>query len=92
MFVDDILCVGETKLSKWAAFHKIFMDFGKSYGIYIKKDKTELITVVVDDPEVLEIVVLFGIKIHSLIGGFKYLGCFLNPSKYLLNDWEWLLS
>lgn len=33
MFVDDIMCVGEAKISEWEAFHKTFLKFSNVFGL-----------------------------------------------------------
>jgi len=92
MFVDDVLCAGEAKLSVWVAFQKIFGDFSKASGLVINQEKTELISDLVDSSVMIEIADMFGVKIRSMSGCFKYLGCKLKLNKYSILDWDWLIS
>jgi len=91
MFIDDVLCARDAKISKWEYFHKMFDKFVNASGLINDTSKTKLITN--DDGSEVnqEITSLFWINIRSMLEGFKYLGCFLKPNNPLIQDWEWLV-
>lgn len=60
LFVDDVLYIEEEKYSKWVSFHKLFEKFGKKVGLFINKNKNEIISDEADTKAIFEIASLFG--------------------------------
>jgi len=90
--MDDVLCVGEAKLSEWEAYFQFFSKFSKAFGLIINTEKSKIIYDVGAPEDIIQIVALFVIKIRPLFVSFKYLGFNLKPSKYEIVDWSWLVK
>lgn len=88
MFMDDVLCTGEGKIFVCVYFHKIFREFNKAYGLIMNQEKKKLIFDSVDSSMMIEIVDMFGVKIRSMSGSFKYIGYILKANKCSIFDWD----
>jgi len=71
MFLDNIMCPREEKISEWEALHKIYLKLSNASRLNFNKNKTKLIF---DGGSLMEVIVIasmFEIKTSPLSNGFK---------------------
>lgn len=71
---------------------KIICPFGDAKGLYMRKAKSQLISLSQAEANVLKTTRLFDAEKVSLCKGFKYLSISLTPNNYGIKDWVWLTS
>ena len=68
------------------------MDFTKATGMMINEDKSSFYYSRLDDDELISLQKNFSYIVLEINSGMKYLGFYLKPSRYLLKDWDWLIT
>ena len=91
MFVDDILIFGGGSLRDWHAIKGVIELFSGATGMNISPVKSQFYEAGWALEDINEIKQLLPFDVLPLQGGFKYLGFFLKPTGYKIQDWMWLL-
>lgn len=91
-FVDDILLFGKACLSEWKKLKEILELFCSSSGMIINDNKTLFLKNQLDDQLRLDLTELLHYKFKALEEGTVYLGYFIKPNAYRIQDWTWLLK
>ena len=92
LFMDDVILLGTGTLLEWMAFDVILSTFYKASGMCISMEKSVFLFNNVDNDILLDISCFMPYKMDPLTTGFKYLGYFLKPLGYNINDWHWLIQ
>jgi hypothetical protein len=92
LFVDDVLILGAGKFEYWMTLKSILSKFCDATGMAINCHKSVFLVQNVDQTFKQSLTSVFNIKIENLDQGMKYLGFFLKPNNYRVNDWLWLLQ
>ena len=87
-FVDDVLLFGATSLAEWTKYHEIITVYCSATGMMISNAKCLFIST--EDSIQPDIMDMFSIGGTLLDSGFHYLGFYLKPNSYRINDWVWL--
>ena len=88
LFVDDVILFGLGSFEEWMAFKVILDTFCEVSGMCINMDKSYFIHYDLDAALLGRITGLLPYRFAHLNQGFTYLGYFLKPSGYLVNDWH----
>jgi hypothetical protein len=91
-FVDDVLILGAGKFDDWLTFKTILTNFCFASGMVVNCQKSCFLVQNIDQSLEHSLTSAFNIQIVSLDQGMKYLGFFLKPNNYRVNDWLWLLK
>jgi hypothetical protein len=91
-FVDDVLILGSGNHEDWVAFKLLLASFCKASGMEINCQKSCFLVHNIDDRTKSRLMDLFDIPMIDLEQGMKYLGFFINPNAYRINDWLWLIQ
>ena len=86
LFMDDVIMLGTGTLLEWIAFEVILSIFCKASGMSISVDKLGFLYNNVDEDILSGIYRIFPYKMDLISIGFKYLGYFLKPLGYKVND------
>lgn len=92
LFVDDILIFAMLCKSSWLCISGIFQKLQSAVGLVINTTKSTLYHNDTNVGLAQWIADLFGVQMASIQGGFKYLGFFLKPKAYSIQDWAWLVD
>jgi hypothetical protein len=92
LFVDDVLILGAGKIEYWMTLNSILSKFFSATRMIINCHKSVFLVQNIDPSLQHNLNAVFNIKIESLDQGMKYLGFFLKPNNYRVNDWMWLLK
>jgi hypothetical protein len=92
LFVDDVLILGVGKIEYWLTLKSILSKFCSATGMIVNCHKSVFLVQNIDLNLKLSLTSVFNIKIECLDQGMKYLGFFLKPNSYRVNDWLWLLK
>ena len=88
LFVDDVILLGTGTFLDWMAFEIILSTFRKASGMSISVDKSGFLYNNVDEDILSEISMVLPYKMDPISTGFKYLGYFITPMGYKVNDWN----
>ena len=88
LFVDDVILLGTGTLLEWMDFEVILSTFCKASGMSISVDKLGFLYNNLEDEILLGISRVLPYKMDPISMGFKYLGYFLKPLGYKINDWN----
>ena len=86
LFVDDVILLGTSSLSKWMAFDVILSKFCKASEMCISIDKSCFLYNNVDIDIRSEISKALPYKMEPITTGFNYLGYFIKPLGYRVRD------
>ena len=86
LFVDDVILLGSGSLTDWMAFDVLLSTFCKASGMIISLDKSSFLYNNVAEDIRLDIGRVLPYKMEHITSGFKYLGYFLKPLGYHVND------
>ena len=92
LFVHDVILLGSGTLSDWMAFDVLLSSFCKASRMIISLDKSCFLYNNVEEDIRLDIARVLPYKMEHITSGFKYLGYFLKPLGYRVNDWKWLIQ
>lgn len=92
MFVDDVLLFGMIIRSIWRAFHEIFIRFCAATGMIANNSKSCIYFGEGENQTILDVGELFNFKTEPFSMGFKFLGFYLKPNNYVVDDWSWLIE
>jgi hypothetical protein len=84
--------MGAGKLEYWMTLKSILSKFCTATGMVINCHKSVFLVQNIDLNLKHSLNSVFNIKIKNLEKGMKYLGFFLKPNNYRVNDWLWLLK
>jgi hypothetical protein len=91
LFVDDILIMSRENIDEWAVIVCILNIFQSATGLQINAEKSLFLTAGLVDSDLIPFKALFPYHFEPFETGFKYLGFFLKPNRYLAEDWSWLI-
>ena len=86
LFVDNVILLGCGTLSDWMAFDVILNTFCKASSMSISVDKSCFLYNTVDVDIRTDIAHVLPFNMEPITTGFKYLGYFLKPPGYKVND------
>ena len=92
LFVDDVILMGSGTLLDWSSFEVILETFSKASGMKINVEKSCLLYCNMDNAVQNSFASSMPYRMLPLHSGFTYLGYFLKPLGYRVNDWIWLLQ
>ena len=84
--MDDVILLGTGSLYEWMTFEVILSTFCKESGMSISLEKSSFLFNNVDEDSLLSIARVLPYKMDTISIGFKYLGYFLKPLGYKIND------
>ena len=68
------------------------MVFCLASGMIINEDKSSFYFSGLEESELISIQNIFYFYVEKIEMGMKYLGFYLKPCRYLLKDWDWLIT
>ena len=86
LFVDDVILFGAGTYEEWIAFKVLLDTFCEASGMQINAEKSCFLINNIDDGTLSRITCSMPYKTKTMASGFKYLGHFIKPSGYLIND------
>ena len=92
LFMDDVILLGTGTLLEWMDFEVILSTFCKASGMSISVEKSGFLFNNIDEGTLLNIARVLPYNMENITTGFKYLGYFLKPLGYKVNDWIWLIQ
>ena len=92
LFVDDIILVSDGSDRSLSTLYEVLLVFCKASGMIINEDKSSFYYSGMEESELISIQNIFSFNVDKIESGMKYLGFHLKPSRYLLKDWDWLIS
>ena len=90
--MDDIVMVTDGTEQSFSTLYEVFKVFCKPSGMNINEDKSALYFSNLDDTEIINIQNIFAFSVVKLENGMKYLDFHLKCCRYMLKDWDWLIS
>ena len=70
----------------------VLMIFCKAFGMKINEEKSVLYFSKLDEFELITIQNIFTFSVGKIENDMKYLGFHLKCCRYLLRDWDWMIS
>ena len=92
LFVDDVILFGEETIVEWQHYKQILDMFCSLTAMQFSGDKSSFLFNVIYDITKENIAAILPYKMEPLLVGFKYLGFYLKPLGYQVNDWHWLIK
>lgn len=92
LFIDDILLFCDGSQNDYCCIRRILEIFLKATGLVINDQKPSITTAGLSLFEVNRAKELLSFEAKSLHDLFKYLGFFLKPDSYKVQDWSWILA
>jgi hypothetical protein len=92
LFVDDIILFGRGSLTEWGMFKEALDLFSNATGMAYSAHKSQFLEAGWTREELIPLKELLPYEVKPLDDGFKYLGFFLKPNCYVINDWRWLIK
>ena len=86
LFVDDVVLFGTSTLAEWMAFDVIMDMFCFASGMYIGIVKSSFLFNEMDEGVLNRILHFLPYKVDLIHVGFKYLGYYIKPLSYGIND------
>ena len=86
LFVDDVILLGTGTLIQWMYFEVILSTFCKASGMSISVEELGFLFNNIDEGTLLSIARVLPYKMEIITTGFKYLGYFLKPLGYKVNN------
>jgi hypothetical protein len=90
--VDDVLIMTKSSVTEWEEINKILDVFCSATGLMINVQKSTFLHFGVHQGTLEYLKDLFHYNFNDLSEGFRYLGFFLKPDSYKVEDWQWLIS
>jgi hypothetical protein len=78
-------------VSKWKELDSILSGLCRTFGLVINPHKPSFHFSVLTDVELTSFKAIFPFKFVDLNESFRYLGFFLRPANYRVEDWRWLI-
>jgi hypothetical protein len=91
LFVDDVLIMTRARVSEWKEIESILSCFLQSVRSSHKSSQIVFPFLWLKDFELTSFKAIFPYKFVDLNEGFRYLGFFLKPANYRVEDWRWLI-
>jgi hypothetical protein len=88
LFVDDVLIMTKASIEEWQVIEKILCDFCGATGPLINLQKSTFHYNGVQHEVLESIKDIYHYNFIELSEGFKYLGYFLKPDNYKVEDWH----
>ena len=76
----------------FSTLYEVVVIFCKASGMIINEDKSSFYYSGLEESELISIHNIFSFNVDKIEYGMKYLGFHLKPCRYLLKDWDWLIS
>ena len=92
LFVDDVILFGLGTLGEWQHYKELLDLFCSTTGMKISNDKSSFLYNDIDEHMKEYISSLLPFKMEPLSVGFKYLGYYIKPLGYCVNEWIWLIK
>ena len=92
LFVDDFILFGLGTVEDWKNYKEILDTFCSATGMEISVAKSSFLCNDIDDIVRSRISNLLPFRMDPLTLGFKYLGYYLKPLGYGINDWRWFIQ
>jgi len=92
MFIDDVLIMGIASLEEWLCLKEILDSFCQASRLEINYHKSMFFFNNVEPEQLSAYEDLYDISFAHIDSGFKYLGFFLKPNDYKIDDWRWLVK
>ena len=92
LFVDDVILFGLGTVEEWQNYKDILDTFCSTTGIEISVAKSSFLYNDINDTVRSRISSLLPFKMKPLTSRFKYLGYYLKPLGYGINDWRWFIQ
>ena len=86
LFVDDVILFGLGIVEEWKNYKKLLDTFCYATGMKISVAKSSFLYNDIDETVRSRISTLFPFKMEPLTSRFKYLGYYLKPMGYSIND------
>jgi len=90
--VDDILIMTKASLSEWKANDSLIYTFCRASGLLINPLNSTFHISILSEEELSSLSSLFPFNFVDIPEGFRYLGFFIKPTNYRVEDWCWLLG
>jgi hypothetical protein len=84
--LDDVLIIAVDSIEEWIYLKYLLTSFCQASGMKINCQKSCFFSHNLNDDLLNRVVEVFGILVSSLDQGMKYLGFFLKPNDYRVND------
>jgi hypothetical protein len=92
LFMDDVLIMTKASIEEWDEINKILDVFCSATSLMINVQKSNSLHSGVQQGTLEYLKELFQYNFNDLLEGFTYLGFFLKPNSYKVEDWHWLIS
>ena len=92
LFVDDVILFGLGTLGEWKHYKELLDLFCSATGMEINDEKSSFLYNDMDEHSRENTFALLPFKMEPLSMGFKYLGYYLKPLGYCVNEWHWLIK
>jgi hypothetical protein len=92
LFVDDVLIMTKASIEEWEEINKILDVFCSATGLMINVQKSTFLHFGVQQGTLEYLKEIFHYNFNDILNGFRYLGFFLKPDNYKVEDWHWLIS
>jgi hypothetical protein len=90
--MDNVIIMSKAMISEWIEISNILSVFCRASGLRINVQKSTFLHTGVQQENIDESNVLFNFDFKYLSEGFKYMGYFLKPYSYKVEDWRWLIE
>ena len=90
--MDDVLIMTKSSIEEWEEINKILDGFCSATDLMINVQKSTSLHSEVQQGTLEYLKELFQYNFNDLSEGFTYLGFFLKPNSYKVEDWHWLIS
>lgn len=92
LFVDDVILFGSGTIEEWRTFAEVINCFCSALGMLVSFQKSMFLNHGVNNITLEQISSFLPYQSSDLNNGVKYLGFFIKPNCYSVNDWIWLLQ
>ena len=92
LFVDDVVLVGRGIVGEWFSFVDIITLFYDATSMEVSSTNSCFPNNNINENMLAHITSIFPYKVDDIDGGIKYLGYYLKPSSYRVNDWMWFVK
>ena len=75
-----------------STLYEVLKVFCNASGMIINEDKSSFYYSGMDEYELISIQNIFSFNVDKIEVAMKYLGFHLKPCRYLMKDWDWLIS
>jgi len=92
LFVDDVLIMNKARDLEWEDISYIILAFYRASRLVINPQKYSMHYPGIVDLDLDSYKEIFPFNFVGLDVGFRYLGYYLKPANYRVEDWRWLLK